>query len=888
MSFPIKQRRWLYISLSILSLCLAVTITPARASLQVPTTSTLNVSASTSQPINWLEQGRNLYHSGRFAEAVTVWQTAAQQYHTQGDRLNEALSLSYLSLAQQELNQWEAAQQSIEKSLKLLQTSIPSADAILWAQALNTQANLQLHTGKAEIAIASWQQAQKYYDQAGDTMGSLGSQINQAQALQSLGFYRRSKQQLEALTEKLQEMPDNEIKVSGLRSLGLALQIIGDSSKSQQVLEQSLAIARQISAQPQLSSILISLGQTAVDLEDPETGLDYFEQAQLLATNPSDQLQARLAQFKLFLNYDKPEFANPLAPQLLQQLRELPPSHTSLYAAINFVSTVNHHQSNSDEILPLKDLAQLMAVTVKSAQQIQDTQAEAYALHQWGKLYRRTQQISQAQELTQKSLNIARQLQANDIIAQSAWQVGQLYKQQGDRDKAITAYTEAVNALKALRGDLVAINPDVQFSFRTSVEPVYRELVDLLLESEKAGEQGAGSRENKEELGQEYKPKAFASAPRSPASDQPSQAALMQARELIEALQIAELDNFFREACLDRTQQIDQVDPTATVVYPIILPDRLTVILSKAGQPLRSYVIHKSQAEIEQTLENFLVTLNPVSDSKDRDRLSQQIYDWLIRPAEVDQAFIDTKTLVFVLDGRLRNIPIAALFDGKQYLIEKYAVALSPGLQLMATRSNHISAIVGGISQSRAGFSALPAVESEVKQISKAMSSSLLLNQEFTSQALAERVKSSSAGIVHLATHGQFSSRLEDTFLLTWDGQVNVKELSELLKNRGSDPSKAIELLVLSACDTAAGDDRAVLGLAGLAVKSGARSTIATLWPVKDRAAAMLMTRFYDQLRQPKITKAEALRQAQINLIRQTDFHDPFFWSGFVLIGNWI
>jgi CHAT domain-containing protein len=639
-----------------------------------------------------------------------------------------------------------------------------------------------------------------------------------------------------------------------LRSLSLALQMIGDSGKSQEILEQSLAIAEKIAAKPQLSSILISLGQTAVDLQDPEAALDYFEQAQLLATNPSDQLQARLAQFKLFLDYDKPELATPLAPQLLQQMRELPPSHTSLYAAINFVATLNR-QSNPDQILPLKDLAQLMAVTVQSAQQIQDAPAQAYTLHQWAKLYRRTQQVSEAKELAEKSLDIARKLQANDIIAQSAWEMGQLYKQQGDRSKAITAYTEAVNALKALRGDLVAINPDVQFSFRSSVEPVYRELVDLLLDN------------------------------------QPSQAELIQARELIEALQIAELDNFFREACLDRTQQIDQVDPTATVIYPIILPDRLTVILSKAGQPLRSYVTHKSKAEIEQTLDNFLVALNPVSDSKDQDRFSQQIYDWLIRPAEAEQAFIDTKTLVFVLDGRLRNIPIAALYDGKQYLIEKYAVALSPGLQLMATRSlhqNHLSAIVGGISQARAGFGALPAVESEVKQISKAVSSSLLLNEKFTSQSLAERVKSSKASIVHLATHGQFSSRLEDTFLLTWDGQVNVKELSELLKNRGNDPSKAIELLVLSACDTAAGDDRAVLGLAGLAVKSGARSTIATLWPVKDRAAAMLMTRFYEQLRQPKITKAEALRQAQISFIRQTDFHDPFFWSSFVLIGNWI
>ncbi|MEH1901358.1 MAG: CHAT domain-containing protein [Nostoc sp.] len=847
MAFQIKQTRWLYISLSILSLCLAFTITPVKAFPPVTTPV-----FSSSQPTNGLQQGRNFYQSGRFAEAVTIWQTAVQQYHTQGDRLNEALSLSYLSLAQQELNQWQAAQQSIEQSLKLLQTSIPSADAILWAQALNTQANLQLHAGKAETALESWQQAEKFYEQAGDKMGSLGSQINQAQALQSLGFYRRSKQQLEMLTQKLQGMPDNEIKISGLQSLGLALEMIGDG-KNQQILAQSFAIASKIAAKPYLTSILISLGKTAVDLQDPNVAFDYFEQAQLLATNPGDQLQARLAELKLFLDYDKPELATALAPQLLQQLRELPPSHTSLYAAINFVATLNR-QSNPDQILPLKDLAQLMAVTVKSAQQIQDAQAEAYALHQWGKLYLRTQQVSEAQELVQKSLDIARKLQANHIIAQSAWQVGQLYKQQSDRSKAITAYTEAVNALKALRGDLVAINSDVQFSFRTSVEPVYRELVDLLLEN------------------------------------QPTQAELIQARELIEALQIAELDNFFREACLDRTQQIDQVDPTATVIYPIILPDRLTVILSKAGQPLRSYVTHKSQAEIEQTLDNFLVALNPVSDSQDRDRLSQQIYDWLIRPAEGDQAFIDTKTLVFVLDGRLRNIPIAALYNGKQYLIEKYAVALSPGLQLMATRSlhqNHLTAIVGGISQSRAGFSALPAVESEVKQISKAVSSSVLLNQKFTSQALAERVKSSSASIVHLATHGQFSSRLEDTFLLTWDGQVNVKELSELLKNRGSDPSKAIELLVLSACDTAAGDDRAVLGLAGLAVKSGARSTLATLWPVKDQAAAMLMIRFYDQLRQPKITKAEALRQAQISLIRQTDFHDPFFWSGFVLIGNW-
>jgi len=848
MAFGIKKTRWLYISLSILSLYLVFTLTPVKASPPV-TTPVL----SSSQSHNWLEEGRNFYQSGRFAEAVTAWQTAAQKYHTQGDRINEALSLSYLSLAQQELNQWEAAKQSIEQSVKILQTAKPSGDAIVWAQILNTQANLQLRNGKAETALEGWQQAQKYYEQAGDKTGSVGSQINQAQALQSLGFYRRSRQQLEEITQKMAAMPDTSVKVNGLRSLGLALRAIGDS-KSQQVLEQSLALANKIAAKTQLSSILSSLGKNASDLQDPEAAFNYFEDAEKAATNPDEALQARLARFKLLVDYNKLEYATELAPQLRQQLAELPPSHNSLYATINFVATLNK-LAKPDQILPRKDLAELMAVTVKSAQKIQDAPAEAHALYQWGQLYHRTSQWSEAKELADKSLNIARQLQADDIIAQSAWELGKLYKQQGNRPDAISAYTEAVKSLKALRSDLAGVNPDVQFSFRESVEPVYRELVGLLLD------------------------------------EQPSQTELMQARELIESLQIAELDNFFREACLDKAQQIDKVDPTAAVIYPIILPDRLATIVSQTGQPLRYYVTRKLRAEIEQTLDHLLASLNPVSDSKDRERFTQQIYDWLIRPAEQEQAFKNTKTLVFVLDGKLRNIPMASLYDGKQYLIEKYAVALSPGLQLMAAQSfqhHKINAIVGGISESRSGFAALPAVESEVKQISKAVPSDLLLNQQFTSKALRDRVKYGSADVVHLATHGQFSSRLEDTYLLTWDGQVNVKELSELLKNRSGDSSKAIELLVLSACDTATGDDLAVLGLAGLAVKSGARSTIATLWSVKDKAAEMLMTRFYEQLRQPKITKAEALRQAQINLIRQSDFRDPFFWSAFVLVGNWL
>ncbi len=851
--------RWLVLGLGLFSCCLTIAFHPVRVMATVggnPVMPTANASIVDRAAPNLLEQGRRHYAAGQLQAAIGVWEQAAQQAQQQGDAAQQALSLSYLSLVYQELSQWPQAQQAIEASLKLLPSDSSSQGAQLRAQVLNTQASLRLHQGQAESALALWQQAQTDYEQAGDVSGSLGSQINQAQALQQLGFYRRARQQLEAINQQLRQQPDSSLKVTGLRSLGLALQTMGDAT-SGDVLEASLGIARKLHDQTALSPTLLSLGKFAVAAGDFDKGLNYFEQAEKSTQNPTAQAQARLSQLQLLIEHGQSAAAVKLATQLAtsiqQQLVTVSPSRTSLYTAINFVATLNDLE-NPAQLLPLNDLAQLIRQVVKSAEQIHDRSAAAYALNQWGQLYERTGQIAEAQAVTQKSLTIARELQADNIIAQSAWQMGRLAKRQTGRAAAIDYYKEAVKSLQAIRGDLIAVNQDVQFSYRESVEPVYRELVELLVDGH------------------------------------PGQVELVQARDLVESLQVAELDNFFREACLDKAKQLNQFDPTATVVYPIILPDRLAVILSTGDQPLRYYSIEQSQAQTNQTIAAMYRSLNPVSDSQERRRLSQQLYDWLIRPAAQDGALKDTKTLVFVLDGQLRNIPMSALYDGQNYLIEQYAVTLSPGLQLMASHSiqpSQSSAIVAGISDARSGFAALPAVATEVNTIANTIASSTLLNQAFTGNALAARIKGSQADIVHLATHGQFSSQLEDTFLLTWDGRLNVKELAELLRSRDGQNRQAIELLVLSACDTATGDDRAALGLAGLAVKSGARSTIATLWPVKDKAAALLMTQFYENLRKHHANKAEALRQAQLHLIRQTDFREPFFWSGVVLVGNW-
>ena len=163
-----------------------------------------------------------------------------------------------------------------------------------------------------------------------------------------------------------------------------------------------------------------------------------------------------------------------------------------------------------------------------------------------------------------------------------------------------------------------------------------------------------------------------------------------------------------------------------------------------------------------------------------------------------------------------------------------------------------------------------------------------MLDEEFTLEALEKQIELSRFPIVHIATHGQFSSSLDRTFLLAWDSRININELDSILQTRNLSQAQAIELLVLSACETAAGDNRAALGLAGMAVRAGARSTIATLWAINDRSTAKLMSKFYQELTKKNITKAEAIRQAQLTLLHTTEYKHPFYWAAYVLLGNWL
>jgi CHAT domain-containing protein len=810
-----------------------------------------------------LEKGRILFEAGRFAEAAKLWEAALTDFQQQGDMINQAGILTYLSLAYQNLGEWQKAEKAINNSLNLLQPD--KANVSMLAVALNTQGHLQLAQGKAEAALKTWQKAERAYADVGDRIGEIGSQINQSQALQSLGFYSKARNLLASINEKLQSQPDSLLKVQALHSLGVALQVVGDLQTSEKVLKQSLAISDRVAAPAEhrlnssadISNILFSLGNTARDLQQTPVALDYYQQAAAKTNNPRVQVEAQLNQLSLYIETLQWKQAQSLLAPIQSQLNNLPPSRTSVYAAVNFArSLVKLGRQNSGESFQYKEAAQILARGIKQAESLGDMRAKAYALTELGGLYLQTQQLAPALQLTQQAQVIAEGMKASDIAYQTYWQIGRIRKIQGDTKGAIAAYKLSIDALTSLRSDLVAISQDAQFSFQERVEPVYREFVDLLLQSN------------------------------------PSQENLKQARKTIEALQLAELDNFFREACLEgKPQQIDQIDQTAAVIYAIILPDRLSVIVSIPGKPLANYNTSLSQTEIENSIKQMRQSLNRAYSNEERLRLYQQLYQWLISPAESELANSKVKTLAFVLDGSLRNLPIAAIHDGKQYLIQKYSLALSPGMQLLQARSlkgENLKVMTAGLSEARQGFNALPGVELEVKEITSAVNSQLLLNETFTSANLQKAIQSKPFSVLHLATHGQFSSRSDETFILTWDKKIPIKDLAEFIKSRDEDETSPLELLVLSACQTAKGDNRAILGLAGIAVHSRARSTLATLWAVKDESTAKFMGEFYKQLKQPGISKVEALRQSQMAFLQDANFSHPYYWAPFVLVGNWL
>ncbi|WP_204104090.1 MULTISPECIES: CHAT domain-containing protein [Spirulina sp. CCY15215] len=359
-------------------------------------------------------------------------------------------------------------------------------------------------------------------------------------------------------------------------------------------------------------------------------------------------------------------------------------------------------------------------------------------------------------------------------------------------------------------------------------------------------------------------------------------------------------------------------------LYIFSRSDRLDLILV----PPTSDPIHYSLPDISQ--ETLLAEIynfqNAIAHPLHRRNTrylapAQQLYKWLIAIAEKDLQRFNIETIMFVLDDGLRTLPMAALHDGNKFLIENYAISLVPSLHLIPPHYVDIrnsSVVAMGMSEFT-NNGALPAVPVEINTIAQQFNApETFLNETFTLKAVQQEPQRNHAQIVHLATHGQFQPGTpSESYIQLWDRPLTLEEMGAL--NWGT---KNIELLVLSACRTALGDESAEYGFAGLTIQSGVSSAVASLWYADDAGTLALMTEFYRQLRKTP-TKAQALRQGQMALIQgevrlekedseldskkigelvspfgrvtlppelanlgDRGFQHPYYWAGFTMIGS--
>jgi CHAT domain-containing protein len=871
------RKRFILVGLALLTALLCIARSPVTAQTAPPVSETHSAQQVNSSQDDLLQRSKALYDNEQFADAIALLQQAVTQYQAQQDEFNQAIALSNLSLTHQHLGHWAEAETAIQTSLALLRadrTLFSNERLSVLAQSLQVQGRLQLSQGQAEAAIASWQEAATIYEQLNDAAGVVRNQINQAQALQTLGLFQRAINLLNDLKATLKEQPDSLNQAVSLRNLGEAYRASGNLNASEATLQESLAVATRLQDLEAIAAAALSLGNTTRAGEQWDVALDFYHQAASISTSSLTTIQAQLNQLSLLLDLTRYEDAKPLIAQIQPVLNDLPSGRSAITARINFAhSLTRFNQATDTSFTSWEAIAQLLTDANEQAKSLRDLRTESYALGNLGHLYEQTEQWNDAQTVTNQALNLSQSIRADDISYQWQWQLGRVLKQQNQEEEAIAAYTGAFDTLQALRPDLVSATPDAQFSFRESVEPVYRQLIDLLLQA--------------------------------PEKVQPSQENLKQAREVLESLQVVELENFFRQACLDQIAQVDLVvdqdDPTSAVIYPIVLENRLEVILKLPNEPL--YRVPPQfiyQQDLEALIEKLRIELQQAYTFRAVKTDAQAIYNLLVQPVTADLERKNIQNLVFVLDGALRNIPMAALYDGNQYLIEKYGVSVILGLQIPDPQplvGDRLKVLAAGLAtpspallnQLNEEFSQLEFVDDELEQIKAVDSRAVLIDdQNFTSSRLQQELTNNEFQIVHLATHGQFGVDRETTFLLASDQPITIDELGTLFRNRDETRSDNIELLILSACETATGDDREVLGIAGTAVRAGARSTIASLWSLDDQASAELTKQLYQFLGKEEISRSQALRSAQIALLRNPNYQHPRYWSPYILVGNWL
>lgn len=847
-----------------------------------------------------VQQGAERYQTGDYRGAIAPWEAALEQYRQRNQPENQALVLENLARVHQQLGQTQRAIATWEAVIGL-QRQLQNRSAL--GRGLTEQAQLYSSIGQPRNAILRL---------CGEPLTLLRQQ-NPALPLDCTP---------NSAIALARAVGDPALESAALGSLGNAYRLMGEQDWAIAIaLTPSLQLAQSLDDPTYQILALASLGNAhlsraqlnyrrsefARQRQDPDAAarlqaaaqasdtiaLRYFEQSQRLAQQQNNRLailRSLLSAIPVHFRLNQRDRAGSALQQAAALRAELPRNRDQIYATLLLARLFQIDARNPQQTpascatrLPAPEGETLLREAIATAQQLQDARAASFALGELGHVYECRQQYDTALNWTQQARWAADQdLAARDSLYLWEWQSGRIFRAQNDLSQAIAAYQRAVTTLESIRGDILTAARDVQFDFRDTVEPIYRDLVELQLRQVQQGSPSPDANR---------------------ADNKPQPADLESTLAIIDALKLAELQNYFGNECVvitPRQRGLNSITDSAVAIFnTFILDDRTAIILQLPGGDEELLWLEQSRSQLQEQINQFRQELESYQRLDYDDTAARALYDQMIRPFVADLQRARVTTLVFVQDGIFRSVPMAALQDGDRFLIEQYAIATTPSLNLTDSemfQRQDLRVLALGLTEARevAGqtFAPLPNVNQELAGIAQVIPDSRkLVNQEFTRDRLEAELSRAVFPILHIATHGSFSNEPENTFIITGDGEkLSFSELDRLIRTITRNP-EPLELLVLTACETATGDERSALGLAGVAVQAGARSALASLWLIDDAATAQIATEFYANLRQPGISRAAALQAAQLAFLRQQSeggaFVHPGLWSALLLVGNW-
>lgn len=804
-----------------------------------------------------LNQGLQRYRSGQYEAAFQSWQRALQIYQDIKDRAGESKVLNNLGIAYYSLGQFAKAVPLFQQRLTI---SRELNDRQAEAYALDSLGLNYIQLGQYKQAIAVYQSAVEILHQLNDRINEGNALGNLGIAYRELGNYAKAiafHQQQLAITR---EISDRAGEGRALGGLAIAYRELGQYEKAIALYQQDLVIARELQDLSGQARALNNLGTAYSNLEQYPQAIVLYKQGL----------------------------------EILRSLKDRSGEGRTLGNIGNGYRQLGQYEQ------AIAFLEQQLTI----ARNIRDIASEGKAASGLGIAYNRLRKYEKAFVFYQQDLAIARQLKDRNGEGRALNNLGVLLGDLAQPELAILYYKQSVNIQESIRQDIRGLSKEEQRSFLGTVAGTYRSLADLLLKQGRVMEAlqiiDLLKIQELEDYLQNVK-----------GNDRTAQGMRILEPESKISRQLA-TTSFAQIPVLNRelTQQIQQIAPSeinkapaylqklpqgVVLIYPLVLLDRLEIVIFAANSIPTARTVAIAKPQLEELIADFRTDLHDPS-SEDIKTSAKKLYELLIKPIESDLKQANATTILYAPDGILRYIPLATLYDGKQWLVERYRInnlisysLLDRDRQSLNDLTILAGAFGGKTGEIKFGLVGLPSSVTEVENIASTFpKANKYIEQNFTSHAI--RDKAAGNAIIHLATHAEFKNGSPfESYLLFGDGsKLTLAEVNDL-------KLKDTQLVVLSACQTGLGSlgtGTEILGFGYQVHRAGAKASIASLWKVSDNGTQILMSAFYDNLRKANIDISTSLREAQLSMINRNikegsvNYNHPYFWSAFVLISN--